>query len=169
MAPTIIVGDDENAGDVAGELLAAADNQRQVRVRTDLPRPAFEVPDDLYKKYVGSRTRPDDEQRVNAVDELPADDEPLVSDDLPDAARNVEPGTGDVDQLAGDLVSEELPDAARNVEPPSNGDAPDDGSGNPDPDADADVEAEQAPKPRKRAPSRRAATKSTPAAAGPNK
>lgn len=155
MAPTIIVGDDENAGDVAAALLDAADNQRQVRVRTDLNRPAFEVPDELYKRHVGRKARSDDEQRVNSVEgELGDDADPIEGDELPDAARNVEPGTG---EITGPIEGDELPAEARNVEPPSNGDAPNDGE--PEPEAEA-------PKPRKRATSSRRATKSTPAAAG---
>lgn len=155
MAPTIIVGDDENAGDVAAALLAAADNQRQVKVRTDLARPAFDVPDELYKKHVGRRTRSDDEQRINSVAEVPGDDETIEGDELPPAAQNAEPGTG---EIAGDIEGDELPDAARNVEPPSNGDQ---GDGDQGDQGDAEPEA---PKPRKRTSTRRA-TKSTPAAA----
>ena len=152
MAPTIIVGDDENAGDVAAALLAAADNQRQVKVRTDLARPAFDVPDELYKKHVGRKTRSDDEQRINSAAEVPGDDETIEGDELPDGARNAEPGTG---EITGEIEGDELPEAARNVEPPSNGD-----QGDPDPEPEV-----EAPKPRKRASTRRTAAKSTPAAA----
>jgi hypothetical protein len=159
MAPTIIVGDDENAGDVARELLAAADNQRDVRVRTDLRSPAFEVPESLYKSHVGRRKRGDDEQRINAVEgELGDDAPPIEGDELPDSALVVEPGTGD---LGGEIVGDELPESARVVEPPSNGDAPNSGDA-----GDQADEPEPAPKPRKRATSSRRATKSTPAAAG---
>lgn len=158
MAPTIIVGDDENAGDVARELLDAADHQRDVRVRTDLARPAFEVPDELYKRHVGRKTRSDDEQRVNSVEgELGGDDQAPTGDELPAAAQNVEPGTGDV---GGDIEGDDLPAAAQNVEPPSNGDP----TPGPEPDPEAEAEAE-APKPRKRTTSSRRATKSTPPAA----
>lgn len=152
MPPTIIVGDDENAGDVARELLDAADHPRHVRVRTDLARPAFDVPDELYKKHVGRKTRSDDEQRINSAAEVPGDDETIEGDELPDAARNAEPGTG---EIAGDIEGDELPAAARNAEPPSNGDQGDGDQGDAEPEA---------PKPRKRTSTRRA-TKSTPAAA----
>jgi hypothetical protein len=151
MAPTIIVGDDENAGDVARELLDAAEHPRHVRVRTDLARPAFDVPDELYKRHVGRRTRSDDEQRINSVADVGGDDQAIEGDELPPAAQVVDPGTGDV---AGDITGDELPAAAQVVEPPSNGE--------PEPAPEAEAEA---PKPRKRASTSRRATKSTPAAA----
>ena len=163
MAPTIIVGDDENAGDVAGELLKLADNQRQVRVRTDLSSAAFEVPDAVYKKYVGRRSRSDEEQRVNAVDDQQrkidaGDPDAIVGDELPDSAKVAEPGDGDdLTKIVGD----ELPDSAKIVEPPSNGDAG--GADADDPETPNDPET---PKPRKRASRSRArAAKSTPAGA----
>jgi hypothetical protein len=155
MAPTVIVGEDENAGDVARELLDHADNQRQVKVRTDLPSAAFEVPDDVYAKYVGRRKRPDDERRVNQVAEqvraAGAEDEIEQGDELPDSAKVVEPGDGD--DLTRIEDGDELPREATNVEPPSNGEAPNDGSG-----LDQDDEPEPAPKPRKRAASTRSRT-----------
>lgn len=187
MAPTIIVGDDESAGDVAARLLELADNQRQVRVRTDLPRPAFEVPDALYRKYGGRGKRSDAERRVNAVDKMVADDDATTTvtsdDDLPDGAGNVDPD--DVDDVGGPITSDdELPEVARNIDPPANGEYPDSGDqgaatdgspaeqrnsdddartgGNPDPGASSD-QGDQGDKPvkaaRKRAPRKAAAAK----------
>lgn len=177
MAPTVIVGDDENAGDVAARLLELADHQSDVQVRTDMRGPAFDVPDDVYDQYIGKGKadgRPDDERRANAVarqqaaqtkrDDL---DGPLVSDELPDLAKVAEPGDGDdLRTIEGD----DLPDAAKVTEPPSNGDAPDDGSGfDPDDQGDGDQgdepdpEPDTKPKPRKRAPRKTAQpAKSTP-------
>jgi hypothetical protein len=164
MTSTIIVGEDEQPGDVAAKLLGLADRQQDVQVRTDLARPAFDVPDELYKRYAGRGKRSDDERLVNQRAQQQADadaPEQLTGDDLPDTARVVEPGDGDD---LSKIVDDGLPDSAKVVEPPSNGDAPDDGSGNDD-QAD-EPEPKEAPKPRKRA-SRAKATKSTaPAASG---
>lgn len=173
MAPTVIVGADENASDVARELLGHADNQRQVRVRTDLPATAYEVDEATYKRYVGRRRRDDDEQRINQFDEqvreATAEDSVTSGDEVPREALNVEPGTGD--DITGIQSGDEVPREARNVEPPSNGDAPNDGTGfeqavepNADPDAQRGGEPEPAPKPRKRTAAKRAAAKTTPSA-----
>jgi len=163
---TIIVGEDEQPGDVAAKLLDLADHQRDVQVRTDLARPAFDVPEALYAKYAGRGKRSDDERLVNQRAQQQADadaGERIDGDELPDSARVVEPGEGD--DLSARIVSDELPASAQVVEPPSNGDAPDDGTGNDDQADDPEPQAE-APKPRKRA-SRAKATKSTaPAASG---
>lgn len=164
MAPTIIVGDDENAGDVAARLLDLADRQRDVRTRTDLSSPAFEVPEAVYDKYVGRAKRSDEERRTNQQATMQAEaDAPTVvtsDDELPEAARVADPA--DVgDKVAGQIEGDELPDSAKVVDPPSNGDAPDSGDGD-------QVEEQPKPKPaRKRAPRKAtAAKKTTPAAAG---
>jgi hypothetical protein len=167
MTSTIIVGEDEQPGDVAAKLLGLADRQQDVQVRTDLARPAFDVPDELYKRYAGRGKRSDDERRVNQQAQQQADadaPEQLNGDELPDTARVVEPGDGDD---LSEIVDDGLPDSAKVVEPPSNGDAPDDGTGNDEQGDEPDPEPEpEAPKPRKRA-SRAKATKSTaPAASG---
>lgn len=126
---TIIVGDDESAGDVAAKLLELAENQRQVRVRTDLGRPAFDVPDAVYKRYAGRGKRSEAERRVNAVDEMvAADDEQTAivpSGDLPASAVNTDPHAGaaaELAELANPPAGDELPASAVNAEPPSNGD-----------------------------------------------
>lgn len=184
MAPTIIVGDDEDAGDVAARLLDLADNQRQVKVRTDLPSAAYDVDDKTYKAYVGRHTRSDDELRVNSVqDAADADDAEgaiTTDDEVPDAARNIDPSDVEQSEVGGPVRSDdELPDLAVNALPPSNGDAPNSGDTgtatdgdagnqlNSDPDARTDgtaTEPEQKAQPRKRAP--RKAAKSTAPAAG---
>lgn len=163
MTSTIIVGEDEQPGDVAAKLLDLADRQQDVQVRTDLARPAFDVPEALYAKYAGRDKRSDDERLVNqrAQQQADADAPDLIEgDELPDSARVVEPGEGDD---LSEIVDDGLPDSARVVEPPSNGDAPDDGTGNDDQADDPEPQAETT-KPRKRA-SRAKATKSTPPAA----
>jgi hypothetical protein len=176
MAPTVIVGDDENAGDVAARLLDLADHQRDVKVRTDTRGPAFDVPDDVYLRYIGKGDRADDEQRVNAIarqqDEQAGRDDldgPLVSDELPALAVNADPM--DNTDGFGEIEGDDLPEAARVVEPPSNGDAPNDGSGfTPDDDGDGDqgdepeVEDKPKPKPRKRTPRKAASSPATPPA-----
>lgn len=148
MAPTIMVGDGENAGDVAARLLSLADNQRHVKVRTDLARPAFDVPDELYEKFVkDAGDRPDDEQRLN--DQPPGGDPTgIEGDELPGEATNAEPGEGDI---TAPVEGDDLPAEATNAEPPSNGDTND----------HDDDEAEEPPAPKKRT---RAAKKTTPTA-----
>jgi hypothetical protein len=133
MAPTIIVGDDESAGDVAAKLLELADNQRQVKVRTDLTGAAYEVPDHVYAKYVGRRKRPDAEVRENAFAQRQAEADAPVSvtsdDATPDGAVNVDPDDVEVEPVSSDDVP---PREAINVEPPSNGvDQGDQGDGDP--------------------------------------
>lgn len=156
MAPTIIVGDDESAGDVAAKLLELADHQRQVKVRTDLTGAAFDVPDHVYARYVGRGKRPDAEVRENAFAKAQADaDAPVTvtsDDDTPAEALNVDPDTVEVEPVSSDDTP---PREAINVEPPSNG--VDQGDG--DPPAATDQPAA----PKKRARARKAAA---PRAAG---
>lgn len=151
---TIIVGDDESAGDVAAKLLELADNQRHVRVRTDLSSPAFDVPDDLYRKYTGRRKRSEAEQRVNAVDRMVAADDAAgaiePSGEIPAGALNTDPHAAELAELAGPTEGDKLPAAATNTEPPSNGD-------------DQGEQPEPAPRPRKRTPAKKSAP---PAASG---
>jgi hypothetical protein len=173
MAPTIIVGDDENAGDVAARLLELADHQRQVKTRTDGPKMAFEVTDAIYEKYTAKGgERSTDEQRANSVQRMieqqGADDPDTITsdDELPALAISNDPYLdGDLANIDDPIEGDELPDAARNIDPPANGSAPDDGSGN-DPNADDDDQADKpAPKPRKRA-ARKATKAAAPAPAG---
>ena len=174
MAPTIIVGDDENAGDVAARLLELADHQRQVKTRTDGPKMAFEVTDEVYEKYTkGGAERSTDEERANAVQRMieqqGADDPDAITsdDELPDLAKSNDPYLdGDLSEIDQPIEGDELPDAARNIDPPANGSAPDDGSGN-DPDADAEDndDDDQAETPKPKPARKRAARKATKAAA----
>jgi hypothetical protein len=145
MAPTIIVGDGEDAGDVARRLLDAADSTRTVRVRTDLGPAAYDVDDVTYERFTRSAgDRPDGEARANSVQRVSdaADAEGRITsdDELPDTARVADPGAG-FDDIAGPLVGDELPREAINVDPPANGDGFDDGDGRPLTDtADGDVD-----------------------------
>ncbi len=172
MAPTIIVGDDESAGDVAGKLLRLADHQRDVQVRTDLPSPAFEVPDAVYEKYTGRTRRPEAERRVNAVDRMVADadtpDAVTSDDELPDAARMADPADVDPDAAGAVTSDDDLPREAVNVDPPANGEYPN--AGDQGAAADADETGTEPTKPTKRAATKRAprkaAAKSAPAPAG---
>ena len=145
MAPTIIVGDDESAGDVAARLLDLADHQRQVKVRTDLPGAAFEVPDSVYDQYVGKSKRSDDERRTNAFAKRQADDDTgrvVTSDDeLPPEVLNADPDSIDPEQVGTITSDDELPAGARNIDPPANGDQGDSGDQPP---------ADDQPAPRKR-------------------
>ena len=158
MAPTIIVAQGEDTGEVARKLLALADHQNQVSMRTDLDRPAFVVPDHVYDRFTGKGGKRDDaERRLNQQEPgTPVPD----GDELPESAVNVEPGTGDVDST---IVGDDMPAAAVNAEPPANGD---DGSQDTtDGEGDSGEQQEDKPKtPRKRAP--RAAKKAAASAAG---
>lgn len=170
MPPTIIVGDDENAGDVAAKLLRIATNQRHVKVRSDLRRPAFDVPEYVYSEYVGDTDeRGEDEQRANALAAQAAAEEAetsLTGDETPDGAANADPGAGLDDELAK-MTGDKTPDSAVNADPFARPD-PD-----PEPETDGDQgdgDTEAKPKPRKRAPRKtaapRKAAKSTSPAAG---
>lgn len=177
MAPTVIVGDDETPAEVAARLLDLADNQRDVQLRTDLSRSVgYRVPDELYKRYTGRKSRSDTERQINALDERSAEAgevNALSGDEQPDATRTADT-TDPAGDLAGDIVGDQQPETAVNVEPPQNGE-PD--ARTPDGRAartsnDADQGDEQA-KPRKTTTARkstsRRATKATPATAGDGK
>lgn len=169
MPPTIIVGDDESPAEVAARLNRIATNQRHVKVRSDLRRPAFDVADYVYAEYIGDRERSVEEQRENAVAEhhaAGAAEDALTGDDTPDGAVNADPAT--LDEGLAEVTGDATPQSAVNADlspPPAD----------PDPEAepegdDQGDDGEAKPKPRKRAAPRKAtprkAAKSTPPAAG---
>lgn len=164
MAPTIIVGDDESAGDVAAQLLKLADRERDVKTRTDLSRPAFTVPDELYDRYTNG-DRSETERRVNAVEELSAADDAdtqvTTEDEIPASAVNADPR--DVAGVGAPIEGDDIPAGAVNADPP--GTAPADQTNPGQDDAGQDDQPAKKAAPRKRAPARKA-TKSTPADAG---